>query len=156
MRKRNPKYEEENITNVTFDDPKFYSHLKNKKHSNQQNITNVLYLLALCHTIVIDEADGQHSYNSSSPDELALVNAAKFFGIKFKGRDASNNILIESQSGVIEKFKLLDLIEFTSTRQRMSIIVQLPDGKIKLLCKGSDTAIGERLCDTVENAAVMT
>jgi magnesium-transporting ATPase (P-type) len=34
-----------------------------------------LLFLALCHTIVIDEKKG--TYNASSPDELALVNAAK-------------------------------------------------------------------------------
>jgi magnesium-transporting ATPase (P-type) len=35
--------------------------------------------MALCHTIIIDVASG--GYNSSSPDELALVNAAKSFGV---------------------------------------------------------------------------
>jgi hypothetical protein len=31
--------------------------------------------LAFCHTIIIDEKKG--TFNASSPDELALVNAAK-------------------------------------------------------------------------------
>jgi magnesium-transporting ATPase (P-type) len=31
--------------------------------------------LACCHTIIVDEQNGK--YNSASPDELALVNAAK-------------------------------------------------------------------------------
>jgi hypothetical protein len=47
---------------------------------------------------------------------LALVNAAKFFGIKFVARDEENNIVIELSNGVKEKFKLLDLIEFSSAR----------------------------------------
>jgi len=36
-------------------------------------------------------------YNASSPDELALVNAAKYFGYFFKGRDDENNIEVEIQ-----------------------------------------------------------
>jgi len=40
-----------------------------------------LYHLAICHTVIVEEKfneDGQKllSYNASSPDELALVNAA--------------------------------------------------------------------------------
>ena len=35
------------------------------------------------------------AYNASSPDELALVNAAKYFGYYFKGRDDENNLIIE-------------------------------------------------------------
>lgn len=48
--------------------------------------------LALCHTIILDERTGK--YNASSPDELALVNAAKFFGVEFKKRDEDNNMVI--------------------------------------------------------------
>jgi hypothetical protein len=35
------------------------------------------------------------SYNASSPDELALVNAAKFFDWVFVGRDEDDNILVK-------------------------------------------------------------
>jgi magnesium-transporting ATPase (P-type) len=45
----------------------------------------MLIHLALCHTIILDDRTGK--YNASSPDELALVNAAKFFGVVFKKRD---------------------------------------------------------------------
>lgn len=49
--------------------------------------------LALCHSIILDERTKK--YNSSSPDELALVNAAKFFGVAFEKRDEENNMLID-------------------------------------------------------------
>lgn len=55
MRKRNPKFDADNISHVTFEDPKFYQHYRNKNHSNHKNIMNVLYLLALCHTIIVDD-----------------------------------------------------------------------------------------------------
>ena len=52
-------------------------------------------MLAVCHTIVPNIAkDGTLSYNASSPDELALTNAARYFGQVFEDRDGDNNIVI--------------------------------------------------------------
>jgi phospholipid-transporting ATPase len=45
-------------------------------------------LLALCHSITVEEDnDEKLVYNSASPDELALVNFAKFSGWEYKGID---------------------------------------------------------------------
>jgi phospholipid-transporting ATPase len=44
--------------------------------------------------VIIEEKDGKKFYNASSPDELALVNAAKFFGVTFLGRDDDSNMII--------------------------------------------------------------
>lgn len=44
-----------------------------------------------------------------------------------------------------EEVVILDSIEFTSKRKRMSVIVQDADGAIRLFCKGADTAILPRL-----------
>jgi len=67
------------------------------KRGTEQNeaLTRVMYFLACCHTIVIDDKKG--TYNAASPDELALVNAAKQFGFEFKGFDASENMLIHNK-----------------------------------------------------------
>ena len=46
-----------------------------------QYIKAALFLLALCHTIIIEKNDGQITYNAASPDELALINFAKFCGV---------------------------------------------------------------------------
>ncbi|KAH9298166.1 hypothetical protein KI387_029848, partial [Taxus chinensis] len=43
------------------------------------------------------------------------------------------------------EYKLLNLLEFNSTRKRMSVIVQDEDGNIFLLCKGADSVIFDRL-----------
>jgi len=53
---------------------------------NHESLKRVIVFLAACHTIIIDQRKG--TYNSASPDELALVNAAKQFGYVFKDRDA--------------------------------------------------------------------
>lgn len=41
------------------------------------------------------------------------------------------------QLGVDETYEVLHVLEFTSTRKRMSVVVRMPDGKIKLMSKGA-------------------
>lgn len=69
--------------------------MKDTKHSSYQNIVDYLTHLSVCHTVVAEAKDGKVLYNASSPDELALVNAAKYFGYFFKGRDDDNNIEVD-------------------------------------------------------------
>lgn len=47
--------------------------------------------------------------------------------------------------GVSQQFDILNVLEFNSTRKRMSTVVRTPEGKIVLYCKGADTVILERL-----------
>lgn len=42
-------------------------------------------------------------------------------------------------------YKILNVLEFNSTRKRMSVIVKDEDGKILLLSKGADSIMFERL-----------
>ena len=86
-----------------------------------------LFELAICHTVLTEEKNGQIIYNASSPDELALLNFAKFIGCEFLGMDDNNNIIINFFG---EKFtyKLLYILEFNSTRKRMSTIVENSSG----------------------------
>jgi phospholipid-transporting ATPase len=55
--------------------------------------------LGVCHTVICenktDEESGETylSYNASSPDELALVNGARYLGFKFEERDEENNLV---------------------------------------------------------------
>jgi phospholipid-transporting ATPase len=69
--------------------------MENSSHENYLYIQQMLVMLAVCHTVIVEEKNGKSVYNASSPDELALVNAAKFFGYSFKGRDEDNNLIID-------------------------------------------------------------
>jgi hypothetical protein len=40
-------------------------------------------------------AEYEESYSASSPDELALVNAARYFGVRFVSRPSSKFINVE-------------------------------------------------------------
>lgn len=64
------------------------------------------------------------------------------FGFVFETRTPSH---VEINAlGVKETYEILNVIEFTSTRKRMSVIARTPTGEIKLYCKGADSVIYER------------
>ena len=89
------------------------------------------------------------SYNASSPDDRALVEGASDMGFTFHDRQPLENfevVHVKTPRGD-EQYELLNIIEFTSTRKRMSVIVRTPDGRIKLYIKGADSVILARLGD---------
>lgn len=141
--------EQPDITNVSFYDPQMLDHMENRHHENYERIHRFLLHLSLCHTVIIDKEDlGNRikvTYNASSPDELALVNGARYFGYFFCDRDDRNNMIIRMPSGVDVRYKLLNIIEFDSARKRMTVIVRTPSGEIKVMCKGADSIIYPRL-----------
>lgn len=106
----------------------------------------MIEILGLCHTVMVEDKNGKSHFNSSSPDELALVNAAKHFGFAFINRDEDNNIIV-TDDGKERKYKLLNVIEFSSARKRMTAIVKMPDDKIVVMTKGADSIIIPRLKD---------
>ena len=42
-------------------------------------------------------------------------------------------------------YTVLNTLEFNSSRKRMSAIIRMPDGTIRLFCKGADSIIYSRL-----------
>src|SRR5262249_26060065 len=55
--------------------------------------------------------------------------------------------------GAKQTFELLNVLEFNSTRKRMSVIVRTPAGRIVLYCKGADSVIYARLRKDEPNGA---
>lgn len=104
--------------------------------------------LALCHTCLPEVNDGRIDFQASSPDELALVRAAQDLGYLVVHRSSQTvSLKITSDDGGerTDVYEILDVIEFSSKRKRMSIIVRYPDGRICLICKGADSMIHPRL-----------
>ena len=104
--------------------------------------------MALCHTCLPEVRDGVLSYQASSPDEVALVHAAQELGYSVVQRSPQSVTLrITNANGTsdLQKYEILDVIEFSSQRKRMSIVVRFPDGRIAIICKGADSAILPRL-----------
>ncbi|CAI8492867.1 unnamed protein product [Hanseniaspora opuntiae] len=109
------------------------------------DIEQFLCLLSLCHTVIPEVSEDGIKYQASSPDEAALVQGARDLGYTFTVRKP-NSVVVENRfTGESLEYELLNIIEFNSTRKRMSAIFKMPDGSIKLYCKGADTVILERL-----------
>ncbi|XP_043584122.1 phospholipid-transporting ATPase ID isoform X2 [Bombus pyrosoma] len=122
---------------------KFYdSALLDAVRGNNEDVHSFFRLLALCHTVMPEEKNGKLEYQAQSPDEAALVSAARNFGFVFKER-SPNSITIEVM-GKREIYELLCILDFNNVRKRMSVILR-KDGHLRLYCKGADNVIYERL-----------
>ncbi|XP_068123077.1 phospholipid-transporting ATPase IB isoform X2 [Hyperolius riggenbachi] len=125
-----------------FDDPKLFQNIEGESPSALV-IKEFLTLLAVCHTVVPEKDGDTIIYQASSPDESALVKGARKLGYAFTGR-TPDSVIIDAM-GTEQSFELLNVLEFSSNRKRMSVIVRTPSGNLRLYCKGADNVIFERL-----------
>ncbi|GLC46227.1 hypothetical protein PLESTM_001842700 [Pleodorina starrii] len=107
-------------------------------------------LLAVCHTVVPDGPPEPETikYEAESPDEAALVVAAKVFGFFFYKRTNTTVSVRERTGRGVEdvEYEVLNVLEFNSTRKRMSVVIKhKSQDKIIIFTKGADTVIYERL-----------
>ncbi|XP_067399668.1 phospholipid-transporting ATPase ID-like isoform X2 [Emydura macquarii macquarii] len=106
-------------------------------------------LLSLCHTVMPEEKkEGNLVYQAQSPDEGALVTAARNFGFVFRARTPETITVVEM--GETKIYELLAILDFNNVRKRMSVIVRSPEGDLTLYCKGADTILYELLHSSCE------
>uniref|UniRef100_A0A665W3Y8 Phospholipid-transporting ATPase n=1 Tax=Echeneis naucrates TaxID=173247 RepID=A0A665W3Y8_ECHNA len=85
------------------------------------------------------------SYEAESPDEAALVSAAKAYGFTLMAR-TPDSVTVRLPTGNDLVFEVLDTLAFDSNRKRMSVLVRHPiTGEYVLYTKGADYAIMELL-----------
>ncbi|ALC48588.1 CG9981 [Drosophila busckii] len=130
------------------------------KHSDSFNFFEAL---ALCHTVDVledtsDTADVTSAelenlitkniverYQASSPDEKALLEGCAKLGLIYQGNDNGNIQLLfaEGSEQKLDKlqYERLQVLEFSSERKRMSVIVRDAQGIIWLYSKGAETSI---------------
>uniref|UniRef100_A0A671VKW5 Phospholipid-transporting ATPase n=1 Tax=Sparus aurata TaxID=8175 RepID=A0A671VKW5_SPAAU len=123
-----------------FMDHSLVAIIRSKK---DKDVTEFFKLLSLCHTVMVENKDGELVYQAASPDEGALVTAARNFGYVFLSRTQDTISIKEMDHETT--YEMLALLDFNSDRKRMSIILKFPDGRVRLYCKGADTVIYERL-----------
>ncbi|KAF5353971.1 hypothetical protein D9756_007010 [Leucocoprinus leucothites] len=133
---------------VTLVAPKLAEDMADRKGEQRGHIIAFFRALALCHTVLADRPEPTTepyllNYKAESPDEAALVSAARDAGFPFVSK--SKDTMDIEVMGQIEKYTLLKVLEFNSTRKRMSVVVRTPDGRLILYCKGADSVIYARL-----------
>ncbi|KAM9642236.1 phospholipid-transporting ATPase FetA-like [Trichechus inunguis] len=73
-----------------------------------------------CYGLVI--YTGELVYQAQSPDEGALVTAARNFGFVFRSRTSETIMMVEM--GKTKVYELLAILDFNNVRKRMSVIAQ--------------------------------
>ncbi|KYQ94389.1 transmembrane protein [Tieghemostelium lacteum] len=121
-----------------------------------------LFNLSICHAAVVENSNTTEDqlnianikYQSQSPDEVALCDAAKFNQFIFVNRSTTHvYINVMGQQVAME---LLAIMEFSSDRRRMSILVKDPQSqKILLYSKGADSVMMERLSQQEKSGALL-
>jgi len=93
---------------------------------NDGLIKSTLLAMALCHTVVpsysADTEDGRPQYQGSSPDEVALVDGVAQIGFIVMRKRAETMTL--KILGQMAEYEILSVLEFTSERKRMSVIIR--------------------------------
>ncbi|XP_066374945.1 phospholipid-transporting ATPase 3-like isoform X2 [Miscanthus floridulus] len=125
-----------------------------RNEPNPEAFKEFFRCLAICHTVLPEgeETPEKISYQAASPDEAALVAAAKNFGFFFYRRTPTTVMVREShveRMGSIQDvpYEILNVLEFNSTRKRQSVVCRFPNGRLVLYCKGADNVVYERLAD---------
>ncbi|KAF8176378.1 hypothetical protein K438DRAFT_1770578 [Mycena galopus ATCC 62051] len=145
----NPYLQPEKLTLVS---PALASALADRNGAERPHLVAFFRALALCHSVLAEKHGGgsgddkspvRVEYKAESPDEAALVAAARDVGFTFvnKGREMAEIQVL----GETERWTLLRVLEFNSTRKRMSTIYRSPEGKLVMYCKGADSVIYVRL-----------
>ncbi|KAF8648400.1 hypothetical protein AX16_006309 [Volvariella volvacea WC 439] len=141
---------------LTLVSPKLAEDLADRNGEQRAHLIAFFRALALCHTVLaekveIEEGKGRSvesgnlklEYKAESPDEAALVAAARDAGFPFINK--SKDYIDIEVLGQAERYTPLRVLEFNSTRKRMSVILRCPDGRLVLYCKGADSVIYARL-----------
>eukprot|EP01062_Namystynia_karyoxenos_P043944 TRINITY_DN3222_c0_g1_i1.p1 TRINITY_DN3222_c0_g1~~TRINITY_DN3222_c0_g1_i1.p1 ORF type:complete len:1263 (+),score=432.09 TRINITY_DN3222_c0_g1_i1:226-4014(+) len=120
-----------------------------------QAVSDLFLALGVCHTVLVEKRDGVASLSAESPDELALVTAAMKFGFHLLDRNEHTITLDVSTGSDSEcsdaggvhpqrQFSLKNVLEFSSERRRMGVVVREvggSDDSIWLYSKGADSAL---------------
>lgn len=128
-----------------------------QKKSNE----HFMLALALCHSVLIekDEKSEKLLLKAQSPDEAALVGTARSLGYAFTG-NTKQGVLVDTQ-GVTKEYQVLNVLEFNSTRKRMSALIKIAnkdskeDPKVLLICKGADSIIYNRLSKSANDKELL-
>uniref|UniRef100_A0A8C2HDJ7 Phospholipid-transporting ATPase n=1 Tax=Cyprinus carpio TaxID=7962 RepID=A0A8C2HDJ7_CYPCA len=97
-----------------------------------------------CNIILLFLSEKETKLSSRLPHQVPKLSLC--LGFVFTAR-TPHSVIIEAR-GTEQTYELLNVLEFSSNRKRMSVIVRTPTGKLRLYCKGADNMIFERLNET--------
>ncbi|XP_034051508.1 probable phospholipid-transporting ATPase VD [Thalassophryne amazonica] len=125
----------------------------------KKNLQNEMSLLSgacqvkedLTNELDTDSCDDELLYEAESPDEAALVHAARAYHCTLRGRSAECVVVDLPGVGSLV-VQLLHVLPFDSNRKRMSVVIRHPlTGQVVVYTKGADSVIMD-LAETPQGA----
>lgn len=146
------------------DVPSYYDddltqHIHDTTLPDHEIINDFFHCLSLCHTVHVTHTDEKNviQYRAESPDEQALVQMAADNGYVYCGRHINTVELQLPNSEQRERYEILQVLEFSSARKRMAVILKAhANGKIIMYAKGADAMIYSRLAAGQDEAIQST
>jgi phospholipid-translocating ATPase len=118
-----------------------YDSTKRTRRNRNKVIRDAITALALCNNVTPIKGENGIEYQSSSPDEVALVKYAESLNLRLDHRDERIMKLINS-ADVEEEYEILAMFPFSSDTKRMGIIVRNKVyGQIIFYLKGAENVI---------------
>lgn len=115
----------------------------NENSKDKEGFIDFFRVCSVCHSAYVEDKEGVKSYQSSSPDEVALLEGAAQIGFEFV-KKTSDTIETLNFNKDYTIWELIMELPFDSTRKRMSVIVKPKnsnDSNYYLFTKGADTAM---------------
>jgi phospholipid-transporting ATPase len=121
-----------------------FRHLYDESSLKNHEVMQFFSLMAVCNSVfpVKDRKDGKITYQATSPDELALVEASKKGGYEVIDRVTGRLDVLERAAGKLVGWEILVEIPFSSARGKMSVVVRDPKTRqVLVLSKGADSKL---------------
>ena len=119
-----------------------------KGKPERTRLDDFLVALTVAHTVVVDE---EGELQAESPDEAALIEGAGRAGYRLSSRGGDGVKVSVDGEAAPRAYRVLAVNTFSSKRKRMSVVVALPDGSLRLIMKGADNMVYDRLSATSDD-----
>lgn len=132
-----------NVNNTKFllnGDSTCFEVLSNIKNKDYKQVYDFFTICAVCHEAYVEVKDNTTIVQSSSPDEVALIEGAKQVGFVFLDKSPGQIVSFVEHTNEKIIWNLHLILKFDSTRKRMSVIVNKEGtNEYFLFTKGADS-----------------
>ncbi|XP_053574562.1 phospholipid-transporting ATPase VB isoform X1 [Bombina bombina] len=136
--------DKDNLSSSSSGEAEFQSSEKSSSASKDSSDNCIDEMFA---TVTQCTEEDEFCYEAESPDEAALVHAARAYSFTLMSR-TPDQVTVRLPEGTLLTFDLLYTLGFDSVRKRMSVVIRHPiTGEIIVYTKGADSVIMDLLDD---------
>lgn len=107
-------------------------------------VRDIVYTLAICHSVTPSFDNNQIEYQAASPDEIAIVKWTASVGLSLSKRDRHSMTLYHEATDTSFVYDILHVFPFNSDNKRMGIIIRdKATEEVWFMQKGADVVMAE-------------